>query len=357
MSGGVDSAVAALRLLEAGHRVEAVFMKNWEEDDHDDHCAAARDLADADSVCERLGIPLRTVNFATEYWDRVFTAFLNAHRHGRTPNPDVLCNNEIKFRAFLEYAMGLGAERIAMGHYVRTARIGQRWRLLRGLDAEKDQSYFLYGLGQRELARSVFPLGELTKSEVRRIARRAGFRNHAKKDSTGICFIGERHFGRFLERFLASEPGEIRTLDGAIVGEHAGLFHYTIGQRRGLGLGGKRGCREQAWYVAGKNTKANVLHVVQGPDHPALMSRIAVLNECRWIDTAPPPLLRCTAKIRYRQRDQPCTVTVEEPSQGRVVFDQAQRAMTPGQSLVFYRDSECLGGGIIEAAATGTFFP
>ena len=345
LSGGVDSAVAALLLQRAGHAVEAVFMKNWEEDDTGDHCTAAEDYAAARAACAHLGIPLRAVNFATEYWDRVFEQFLAEHAAARTPNPDVLCNKEIKFRAFLDYAVGLGADFIATGHYARlTVRAG-RPRLLTARDADKDQTYFLYALQASQLERVLFPIGELTKPEVRRLAHAAGLPNHDRRDSTGICFIGERDHRAFLARYLQPEPGEIRTLAGALMGTHAGLAFYTIGQRHGLGIGGAGA----PWYVVAKDPATRTLYVEQG-EHPALYSEALIATELSWVNEPPAPDLAVGAKIRYRQRDQPCTLSWLDADTVRVQFQQPQRAVTPGQALVLYAGEECLGGGTIQRA-------
>jgi tRNA-specific 2-thiouridylase len=347
LSGGVDSSVAALRLLQEGKRVTAVFMKNWEEDDDEDYCAAEEDLLYAREVCAQLDLPLRTVNFASEYWDRVFDHFLREYRAGRTPNPDVLCNREIKFKAFLDFAMSLGADCIATGHYARRDRQDGRMRLLRAADRDKDQSYFLYMLGQRELEAARFPLGELRKTEVREIAREAGFSNHDRKDSTGICFIGERRFRDFLQRYLPAQPGEIRTLDGALKGRHDGLMYATIGQRHGLGIGGPG----EAWYVAAKDLERNILYVVQGHDHPALYDHSLAADDLHWVSGVAPALpLSCTARIRYRQTDEPARVESDGGGAVRVRFERQQRAITPGQSVVFYEGEVCLGGGIIRTA-------
>ncbi len=346
LSGGVDSAVAALLLLEQGHEVAGLFMKNWEGDDDADYCAAEEDYRMAREVCAQLEIPLHAVNFARAYWDRVFSYFLAEYRAGRTPNPDVLCNKEIKFKAFLDHALALGADAIATGHYARVAFDGDRYRLLKGVDANKDQSYFLHALGQRELSRARFPVGELTKPAVRAVAKAAGLPNHARKDSTGICFIGERKFKDFLSRYLPAQPGEIRTLDGEVKGRHDGLMYHTIGQRQGLGIGGPG----DAWYVVGKDLARNVLLVAQGENHPALFATALYANQIHWVAGTPPALpLQATAKTRYRQADQPCRVTVVD-SGLQVEFEQPQRAITPGQSVVFYRDDACLGGGVIERA-------
>ena len=350
LSGGVDSSVAALRLVENGYRVEGLFMKNWEEDDTGEYCAAATDLADARSVAARLGIRLHSVNFSAEYWERVFTYFLAEYRAGRTPNPDVLCNREIKFRAFLDHALRLGADRIATGHYARVVERGGARELHQATDRGKDQTYFLYLLDQNQLAHSLFPLADLTKASVRRIARDAGFVTHAKRDSTGICFIGERRFGDFLARYLPASPGDIETPAGRVVGRHHGLMFYTIGQRQGLGIGGVADGGEAPWYVAGKDLQNNVLTVVQGHDHPLLFSAELAASQVHWIAGTPPrfPLV-CRARCRHRQPLQTCTVYLNGSSMLRVVFARPQRAVTPGQSVVFYADDICLGGAVIEA--------
>ena len=350
MSGGVDSAVAALRLVEQGHEVIGLFMKNWDEDDGTAFCTAKQDQDDAAQVCERLGIPLRTVNFAAEYWDDVFEVFLREYRSGRTPNPDILCNKHIKFKAFLEHALNLGAERIATGHYARTGGDDTRRTLSKGLDLGKDQSYFLYAMSPAALQCALFPVGELNKSEVRDIARRAGFANHRKKDSTGICFIGERRFREFLARFLTAEPGEMRTPDGTVVGEHHGIMYYTLGQRQGLGIGGRRDGGGDPWYVLAKNPATNTLIVGQGHDHPLLYTDTLEADSLDWLGDPLPGPLRCAAKTRYRQPDQDCQAEPLGDGRLRVVFDRPQRAVTPGQSVVLYRDDECLGGGIIATA-------
>ena len=351
MSGGVDSSVAAYRLLQQGFRVEGLFMKNWEEDDTEEYCSASVDLADAEQVCERLGIPLHTVNFSTEYWDNVFEHFLNEYRSGRTPNPDIMCNREIKFKAFLDHAQTLGANRIATGHYVRIAESDRGFDLLRGLDRNKDQSYFLYALNQHQIGHALFPVGELEKSEVRDIARTQGFKVHAKKDSTGICFIGERKFRDFLQRFIPAQPGLIVDLDGSPLGEHAGLMYYTLGQRQGLGIGGTEGGSEAPWYVIDKDLERNRLIVAQGVDHPRLFHRRCRITDLHWIGEDPgPPPFDCSAKIRYRQQDSRCRIVGREENGAVVEFEQPQRAMTPGQSLVFYAGERCLGGGSIESA-------
>jgi tRNA-specific 2-thiouridylase len=351
MSGGVDSSVAALLLQRAGQTVSGLFMKNWDETDPTGECPAERDVRDAMAVCDRLGIELDAVNFAESYRNRVFNCFLREYRAGRTPNPDILCNSEIKFRVFLDHALAAGAERIATGHYARVEETDGRYRLLKGRDPGKDQSYFLHALTQRQLARAVFPLGGMLKSEVRRIAQAAGFINHAKKDSTGICFIGERNFREFLGRYLSAEPGEIRSVSGERIGRHEGLIFHTIGQRKGLGIGGSTAGSGEAWYVVAKDVPNNVLVVAQGHDHPALFSRALLVNGMHWIagqEPGPMPY-RCHARIRYRQDDQACVI--ERAGDGyRIVFDRPQRAVTPGQSAVLYDGEECLGGGVIEEA-------
>ena len=350
LSGGVDSAVAAHLLIAQGYAVEGLFMKNWEEDDAPGWCAAAADLADAQAVAQRLGIQLHTVNFATEYWDRVFEYFLAEYRALRTPNPDVLCNREIKFRAFLDHALDLGAHWIATGHYARVTRdqTGSHLRLC--ADPAKDQTYFLHLLDQTQLSRSLFPLDSITKPDVRAIARRLGLGNADKRDSTGICFIGERRFAEFLERWLPRAPGPIMTPDGELVGEHRGLAWHTIGQRQGLGIGGVAGAAEAPWFVAAKDPIRNALIVVQGQDHPMLYSDSLSGEQLHWIAGAPPgpAPLRCLCRLRHRQPLQACTLVEYDSEQCRVRFDQPQRAVTPGQSAVFYLGDECLGGCVIE---------
>jgi len=351
LSGGVDSAVAALLLKQQGHAVAAVFMKNWDEDDDAGYCAAAADLADAREIAARLDIELATVSFSAEYWNRVFRHFLDEYAAGRTPSPDIICNREIKFRAFLDHALAAGADYIATGHYARIAARAPAVRLLKGVDARKDQTYFLHTLTQAQLRRSLFPLGEFRKSEVRQLARDAGFPNHDKKDSTGICFIGERRFDAFLARYLQKNPGEIRALDGRVLGEHAGLMFYTIGQRQGLGIGGLHGGSGEPWYVIDKDMKDNILVVAQGVDHPALFKRGLRASSLHWISgQAPSPPFACTARIRHQQPVQSCTLVSLTAQEGSVEFAQPQRAITPGQSVVFYSGDECLGGGIIETA-------
>ncbi|MBI2381094.1 MAG: tRNA 2-thiouridine(34) synthase MnmA [Gammaproteobacteria bacterium] len=349
MSGGVDSSVSAYLLQQQGYEVIGLFMKNWEEDDTDEYCSAASDVADARAVCEHLGLELKTVNFAAEYWDRVFEHFLVEYRAGRTPNPDILCNKEIKFRAFLDYALSLGADYIATGHYARREQRGEELFMLRGLDDNKDQTYFLYTLGQAQLARTLFPVGALPKAEVRVIAEREGLVTAKKKDSTGICFIGERKFKDFLQRYLPAQPGDIETPDGKVVGRHEGLMYHTLGQRKGLGIGGMKDAEETPWFVLAKDVTRNVLIVGQGHDHPLLLSDSLEAGQLHWVSANPPrEPFRCTAKIRYRSADSPCRVEPIGEDRVRVVFDEPQRAVTPGQSVVFYQDELCLGGGIIE---------
>ena len=350
LSGGVDSAVAALLLKQQGHDVSAVFMKNWDEDDTADYCPAEQDLADARAIADRLDIELHTVSFSAEYWDRVFRHFLAEYQAGRTPSPDIICNREIKFRAFLDYALKLGADFIATGHYARIEK-RPRVRLLRGIDADKDQTYFLHTLSREQLDRSLFPLGGMLKSDVRKLARNAGFSVHDKKDSTGICFIGERRFSDFLARYLQKNPGEIRTLEDEVIGTHDGLMFYTIGQRQGLGIGGRKTSSGEPWYVAGKEFEHNILRVVQGVNHPALFRQELRASQLHWISGNPPPaLLTCTARIRHQQALQACTVHIDSEQACCVRFTHPQRAIAPGQSVVFYDNDECLGGGIIEAA-------
>ncbi len=355
MSGGVDSSVAALLLKEQGFAVEGLFMKNWEEDDTDDHCPAKEDMQDAMAVAEKLGIRLNLCNFSAEYWDRVFEHFLAEYRAGRTPNPDILCNKEIKFRAFLDHALELGAAAIATGHYARITRDAEGAHLRKGLDAGKDQSYFLHALDQHQLEHARFPLGELEKSRVREIAEAAGLVTAGKKDSTGICFIGERRFSEFLGRYLPAQPGDIETPEGDVIGRHQGLMYYTIGQRQGLGIGGLKGYSDAPWFAAAKDLERNVLVAVQGKHHPLLYKPALEAAQLHWIGGEAPAMpFACKAKIRYRQPDQACTITGLAGDRARVVFDQPQRAITPGQSVVFYHGDECLGGGIIERALEET---
>src|SRR3990167_5572717 len=331
MSGGVDSSVAAFLLQEAGYHVTGVFMKNWEETSPNEVCQASVDMADAQAVCDQLQIEFRSINFANEYWERVFTYFLDSYRQGLTPNPDILCNKEIKFRAFLDYAKQHQVALMATGHYVRSRREGAAWQLLKGLDSSKDQSYFLYTLSQQQLSHSLFPVGDLAKHTVRDIAKKMGLKTHAKKDSTGICFIGERKFKRFLNEYLPAQPGEIHTTEGELMGQHDGLMFYTIGQRQGLNIGGKKGKPEAPWYVVKKEIEHNKLVVAQG-EHPALYASSLLAKNVHWIAGAPPASFNVTARIRYRQADQSCQIQLVGDANYQVTFDQPQRAVTPGQS-------------------------
>ena len=350
MSGGVDSSVTALLLLEQGYQVEGLFMKNWEEDDDAEYCAATEDLADAQAVCDKIGINLRTVNFATEYWDHVFEYFLQEYKAGRTPNPDIMCNKEIKFKAFLDFAIDLGADYIATGHYARIGHDNSEVQLLKGKDNNKDQSYFLYTLGQEQLKRTLFPVGELEKSKVRDYAEKANLATAKKKDSTGICFIGERKFRDFLQKFLPAQPGEIVTPDGNVIGQHQGLMYYTLGQRQGLGIGGLKNTSDDPWFVVDKDLDKNQLIAGQGHHHPLLLNQQLVASQLDWVaGHAPADTFEAKAKIRYRQDEQQCTVTRLNNEQWQVCFSDLQRAIAPGQSVVFYQNDVCLGGGIIDS--------
>jgi tRNA-specific 2-thiouridylase len=352
MSGGVDSSVTALTLLEQGHKVTGLFMKNWEEDDGTEYCTAMEDLADAQQVADTLGIELKTVNFAAEYWDEVFEVFLSEFQAGRTPNPDILCNKHVKFKAFLNYAIeDLGAEYIATGHYARVREKDGEFQLIKGLDPNKEQSYFLYAMGQKALSRTLFPIGHLHKPELRAMADKAGFANSRKKDSTGICFIGERKFKEFLQRYLPHQPGEMRTPEGKYIAQHHGLMYYTLGQRQGLGIGGVKDSPDEPWFVLEKDLDNNVLIVGQGHDHPLMLHNTLEAGQLDWCGSQPlTETLRCTAKTRYRQPDQVCIVEpLDEGLRVKVRFDEQQRAITPGQSVVFYEGEVCLGGGIIES--------
>ena len=354
MSGGVDSSVAALLLKRAGFDVVGLFMKNWEDDDDDAYCSTRQDLIDCASVADVIGIELEAVNFAAQYKERVFSAFLAEYQAGRTPNPDVLCNAEIKFKAFLDHALARGAERIATGHYAGVREAGEgaaRFELLKAADKSKDQSYFLHRLNQAQLARSLFPLAQLHKTEVRRIAREAGLPVHAKKDSTGICFIGERPFREFLNRYLPRTPGRIRTPEGRTIGEHVGLAFYTIGQRKGIGIGGVKGggSEGEAWYVAAKDMEKNELVVVSGHEHPLLLRKSLRAADLSWVSgSAPDASADYAAKTRYRQADAACRITRLENELLELDFAQSQWAVTPGQSAVLYRGEVCLGGGVIQ---------
>jgi tRNA-specific 2-thiouridylase len=353
MSGGVDSSVAAWLLKRAGHEVVGVFMKNWEDDDTDEYCTSRQDFVDAASVADVIGIELDAVNFAAEYRDRVFAQFLAEYRAGRTPNPDVLCNSEIKFDAFLDRAVKLGADCIATGHYARLRQVATRVELVKAVDVSKDQTYFLHQLDQGQLARTLFPLGELTKREVRTIAREQRIPTHAKKDSTGICFIGERPFRDFLARYLPREPGPIETPAGAIVGRHQGLAYYTLGQRQGLHVGGTRGGSDAPWFVAAKDAARNALIAVQGHEHPLLYRSEVHVDAMHWIAGTPSALpLRASAKTRYRMTDARCTLEAMPSGGLRACFDLPQWTPTPGQYLVVYDGEVCLGGGVINAAPT-----
>ncbi|MFK3915427.1 tRNA 2-thiouridine(34) synthase MnmA [Psychrobacter sp. NPDC078501] len=363
MSGGVDSSVSAVLLQQAGFKVEGLFMKNWEEDDGTEYCTAMDDLADAQAVCDKIGMKLHTANFAMEYWDRVFEHFLAEYKAGRTPNPDILCNKEIKFKAFLDYALTLGADYIATGHYTRrsvnyiNAEGDEVAQLLRGLDNNKDQSYFLHAVGGDKIAKTLFPVGELEKPVVRQIAEKHDLATAKKKDSTGICFIGERRFKDFLQQYLPAQKGEILTDDNKVIGTHDGLMYYTLGQRGGIGIGGVKDRVEAPWFVLAKDLEKNRLIVGQGHEHPMLMSNELKAYKLDWIDGLPPADvfsdegLSCMEKSRYRQPDQACRVfaTNADGSEVRVVFNKPQRAVTPGQSAVFYVDEVCLGGGVIES--------
>jgi tRNA-specific 2-thiouridylase len=377
LSGGVDSAVTAHLLKQQGHEVVGIFMKNWEDDDDSDYCSSNIDFVDAAAVADVLGIEIEHINFAADYKDRVFAEFLREYQAGRTPNPDILCNAEIKFKAFLDHAMRLGAEKIATGHYarVRQAPTGL-WELLKGLDAGKDQSYFLHRLNQAQLSKTLFPVGELHKTEVRRIAGEIGLPNAKKKDSTGICFIGERPFRDFLNRYIAKAPGPIKSDSGRVIGEHVGLSFYTLGQRQGLGIGGvkakgaqlkalqaqgMRGAGEhEPWFVARKDLAHNTLWVVQGHDHPWLLSNRLQAQDCSWVAGVAPHLGTMAAKTRYRQADAPCELLASSDAACELHFGQAQWAVTPGQSAVLYDGEVCLGGGVIhvcDALTPEAFLP
>ena len=351
MSGGVDSSVSAHLLIEQGYQVEGLFMKNWEEDDTDEYCAASQDLEDAQLVCDKLGIKLHTINFATEYWDNVFEYFLAEYKAGRTPNPDIMCNKEIKFKAFLEFACeDLSADYIATGHYVQREFIDGQWSMLRGLDSNKDQSYFLYTLSDEQVGRTLFPVGNIEKPEVRAIAEKADLVTHNKKDSTGICFIGERKFKDFLGQYLPAQPGKIESAEGEVIGDHDGLMYHTLGQRKGLRIGGLANAGEEPWYVVEKDLLRNVLIVGQGHNHPRLFSKGLIGNQLHLVNRKPLDApLKCTVKTRYRQGDVACHLSPMSDGEYLVMFDEAQSSVTPGQSVVFYQDNICLGGGIINS--------
>lgn len=358
MSGGVDSSVSAWLLKEQGYEVVGLFMKNWEDDDDNEYCSARQDWLDAVTVADVIGIDIEVVNFAAEYKDRVFSEFLKEYEAGRTPNPDVLCNAEIKFKAFLDHAMSLGAEQIATGHYARVRENNGQFELLKAVDDTKDQSYFLHRLNQEQLSRTIFPLGEIRKTEVRKIAENIGLPNARKKDSTGICFIGERPFRAFLSRYLSYEPGPIKTSDGQEIGQHVGLSFYTIGQRKGIGIGGMKSFRKpdgtsDAWYVARKDIPNNTLYVVQGHDHSWLLSSFLEAGQSSWISGVSPKERELSVKTRYRQKDASCLLSITDHSSAfSVSFAKPQWAVTPGQSAVFYKGDVCLGGGIIDSASS-----
>ena len=350
MSGGVDSSLSAVMLKEAGYRVRGIFMQNWEDDD--EHCTIRQDYRDALAVAKRIGIELGTVNFAREYWDGVFAHFLEEYSSGRTPNPDILCNKEIKFRAFLDYAEKQGADCIATGHYARIRESDQGFDMLRGIDNNKDQTYFLYTLGQEALSRTLFPVGEMNKAEVRELARQHGLHVFSKKDSTGICFIGERKFNSFLSEYLPAQKGPMISDKGEIIGEHQGLMYYTLGQRQGLGIGGRNNASEEPWFVLEKDVPSNTLIVGQGHDHPMLFKQELTASQLHWTrGAAPERNFSCSAKVRYRQTDQPCSVSLNDEGQCTVKFDEPVRAVTPGQSIVFYDEAVCLGGAVIDSSA------
>ena len=356
LSGGVDSAVTALLLKRQGHEVVGIFMKNWEDDDNDEYCSSNQDFIDAAAVADVIGIEIEHINFAADYKDRVFAEFLREYQAGRTPNPDILCNAEIKFKAFLDHAFALGADKMATGHYARVRHNTDTglFELLKGVDNSKDQSYFLHRLTQAQLSQSLFPIGELQKTEVRRIADEAGLPNARKKDSTGICFIGERPFREFLNRYIAKAPGPIKTDQGRKIGEHQGLSFYTLGQRQGLGIGGikekgaqRGGGDHSPWFVARKDMDSNTLWVVQGHDHPWLLSSRLQFDDASWTSSASPALSECFAKTRYRQADAPCEFEATGDGGYALSFPEPQWAVTPGQSAVLYEGEVCLGGGVI----------
>lgn len=357
MSGGVDSSVTALVLKEQGYDVVGIFMKNWDDTDENGVCTATEDYKDVAKVAEQIGIPYYSVNFEKEYWDRVFEYFLDEYKRGRTPNPDVMCNKEIKFKAFLDYAMDMGADYVATGHYARVTRDENGVaHMLRGVDNNKDQTYFLSQLSQAQLAKTMFPLGHMEKSEVRAIAEKAGLATAKKKDSTGVCFIGEKNFKEFLSKYLPAKPGKMITETGEVKGDHAGLMYYTIGQRQGLGIGGSAGDSQEPWFAIGKDLTTNTLYVGQGFHHPTLYSTHLEASQVHFTtEESKPTTFKCTAKFRYRQTDVGVTVTLDEDDQTKatVVFDEPVRAITPGQAVVFYDGEECLGGGIIDVAFNG----
>lgn len=345
MSGGVDSSVAAYLLKEQGYQVEGLFMKNWEQDDTETYCAAEADLADAQAVCHQLNIPLHTINFSQTYWDKVFTHFLQEYRAGRTPNPDILCNKEIKFKAFFDHAQTLGADWIATGHYARA----DQGKLLKAKDRDKDQTYFLHAIDPQVLYKTLFPVGDYLKSEIRDLAKQQGLVTHTKKDSTGICFIGERRFRLFLQEFLLTQPGPILSTEGKQIGKHQGLMYHTIGQRQGLGIGGGHSINNAPWYVVDKDIANNTLIVAQGTDHPMLYAQGLTTSSIHWLTEMPMELpWNGYAKIRYRQAEQACIVSPVDAGKHHVIFAAPQRAITPGQYIVLYDKNQCLGGAVIE---------
>ncbi|HVT62184.1 MAG TPA: tRNA 2-thiouridine(34) synthase MnmA [Legionellaceae bacterium] len=349
MSGGVDSSVAAYLLKQEGYNVEGLFMKNWEQDDTDDYCPAAQDLADAQAVCDRLDIPLHAINFSEQYWQQVFTYFLDEYQRGRTPNPDVLCNKEIKFKAFLEYALKLGADYIATGHYAKTQLEGTTGLLYKAKDRDKDQTYFLHAVSPDALSKTLFPIGNYLKTDIRKIALEQQFVTHNKKDSTGICFIGEKRFKTFLNEFLLAQPGEIQTTQKQVIGQHDGLMFYTIGQRQGLRIGGLKKAQTDPWYVVDKDIDHNILIVGQGKNHSMLFAQGLLCGPIHWIQQQPPELpFTCYAKTRYRQIEQPCVISPANDQAHCVLFSNPMRAITPGQYIVFYQQNQCLGGAVIE---------
>ncbi len=345
MSGGVDSSVAALLLKEQGYDVIGIFMKNWDDTDENGVCTATEDYNDVIEVCNQIGIPYYAVNFEKQYWDKVFTYFLDEYRAGRTPNPDVMCNKEIKFKAFLEHAIALGADYVATGHYARVAYMDGEYKMLRGVDDNKDQTYFLNQLSQEQLSKTMFPLGELKKPQIREMAKEAGLATAAKKDSTGICFIGERNFKDFLSNYLPAQPGVMQTLSGEVKGKHDGLMYYTIGQRHGLGIGGNG----DPWFAVGKNLKENILYVDQGFHNELLYGDEVIATNVGWVSNkAKEKEFKCTAKFRYRQEDNKVTVQIVDENTVRILCDEPIRAITPGQAVVFYNGDECLGGATID---------
>ncbi|MBD8069260.1 tRNA 2-thiouridine(34) synthase MnmA [Bacillus sp. PS06] len=350
MSGGVDSSVAALLLKQQGYDVIGIFMKNWDDTDENGFCTATEDYEDVIKVCNQIGIPYYAVNFEKQYWDKVFTYFLDEYKAGRTPNPDVMCNKEIKFKAFLEHAMTLGADYLATGHYARVEFRDGEYKMLRGVDENKDQTYFLNQLGQDQLSKVMFPIGNIEKSKVRELAKEAELATATKKDSTGICFIGERNFKEFLSGYLPAQPGDMQTLSGEVKGKHDGLMYYTIGQRHGLGIGGSG----DPWFVVGKDLEKNILYVDQGFHNDLLYSDSILATNIAWVsDKKPGHEFKCTAKFRYRQPDNGVTVQIIDENNVRIIFDEPIRAITPGQAVVFYNDDECLGGGTIDQVFKG----